>query len=360
MAHVLLAGVGNIGSHLLSHLARLAAVLRLTVVDRGRYDAAANLIGQDVTVRDLGRWKASVQVRRVRRINPTLPVQAVHASLDDLPIGLLRADLILACLDSRRARMVVNQTAWRLGIPWIDAGVHGDGLLARVQVFVPGPEAPCLECGWTASDYAAVEQDYPCGSSDAWWPTHASSSLGALAAALQAVECEKILAADTATALVGRELIIDARYHRHFVSAVSKNPHCRMPDHDGWCIERLAEPPSRTTLRALVARAGFRVDDDLTVAVANRHWGLALRCRACGTVKATARLERGDRRGRAVCACGAPLLVHGCDLHDAAPVGALSPRLLDVPISRLGLRARDVVSLSANGRIVRYELGGAA
>ena len=70
---------------------------------------------------------------------------------------------ILAALDSRQARQVVNQAAWRLGVPWIDTGVNAaQGLLARVGVFVPGPDGPCLECGWSARTYDLIEQAHPC------------------------------------------------------------------------------------------------------------------------------------------------------------------------------------------------------
>ena len=54
----------------------------------------------------------------------------------------------LDCLDSRTSRRYVNQAAWRLGVPWIDGAVDAAGVLARVNAYVPAPEAACMECGW--------------------------------------------------------------------------------------------------------------------------------------------------------------------------------------------------------------------
>ncbi len=85
----------------------------------------------------MGKAKAQVQTRRLRQINRGLRTRAFGQPLEDLPLGALRCDVILAAVDSRRTRMAINQAAWRLGVPWINAGMDADGLLARVQVFMP-------------------------------------------------------------------------------------------------------------------------------------------------------------------------------------------------------------------------------
>src|SRR5213594_4159488 len=152
MARVTIVGAGgNIGSHLVPHIGRTTGVSLITLVDRDRYEAD-NLPAQDIDTRDVGRSKAEAQARRLRRINPGLAVVALNADVEAVPLGALRADVILACLDSRRARLVVNQAAWRLGVPWIDAGVDGGDRLVRIQTFVPASDAACLECAWEQAD----------------------------------------------------------------------------------------------------------------------------------------------------------------------------------------------------------------
>ena len=72
--------------------------------------------------------------------------------------------MLLGCLDTRRSRRYLNEAAWHLGsMAYLDAGVEPDGALARVSLYIPGPEAACLECGWGPNDYAALEHAYPCG-----------------------------------------------------------------------------------------------------------------------------------------------------------------------------------------------------
>ena len=159
--HVVVVGVGNIGSHLVPHLGRMTGLAGVTLVDRDRYDES-NLAGQDITRGDVGRPKVRVQAARLRRINPSLAVRAVAAGVEELPLGLLRADALLGCVDSRAARQTLNEATRRLGVAWIDAGVQGTGWLARVSVYPPDARAACLECGWDQRDYDLLEQAYPC------------------------------------------------------------------------------------------------------------------------------------------------------------------------------------------------------
>jgi molybdopterin/thiamine biosynthesis adenylyltransferase len=362
VAHVVVIGAGLIGSHALPHLARSPRVSRITIVDVQCYEPA-NIHSQDVDAHGIGRPKAVVQARRLRRINPSLALDAIHSSVEDLPLGALRGDVILACLDSRQARMTVNQAAWRLGVPWIDAGVEATGLLARVHVFVPAPNAPCLECAWDQRDYAAIEQRYPCDAGSGPAPTGASSSLGALAAALQAIECDKLLAGSTSDALVGRNVLIDARHHKHYVTAFRRNPACRMPDHDGWRIEPFDGAVSQTTLGELLALGTTLRDAQARLAfhVAGQRVAVGLTCVQCATSHPTFQLERALRRTPALCdVCHGELRATGFDLRHTVALDVIPATALDVPVTRLGLRAGDVLSLSTPTVAAHYELAGDA
>ena len=111
---VVLGAGGNIGSHLVPLLARLPGVTRLTLVDCDRYEEK-NLQSQAITPSDVGQPKARVQARRARRINPKLEVVPIVDRLENVPLGCLRGDVILACLDSKESRRCANEIAWRLG-----------------------------------------------------------------------------------------------------------------------------------------------------------------------------------------------------------------------------------------------------
>ncbi len=255
MAHAVVVGAGAIGSHLLGHLGRMAAVTAVTVIDRDRYEQS-NLLGQNIYTPDVGKSKAQVHARRLRQINRDLRTRAFEQPFEDLPLTWLQSDVILAAVDSRRTRMAINLAAWRLSVPWINAGVDADGMLARVQVFTPGPGTPCLECAWSPRDYELVEQAYPCQAQGGVLPpTQAPSALAALAASLQAIECGKLLAGERDHVLAGRDVMVDARHSRHFVTCFRHNPECHMPDHEGWAVAPYDADPASTTLDELLATA---------------------------------------------------------------------------------------------------------
>ena len=221
---VIVGAGGNIGSHLVPHLARMRQVDRVTLIDRDVYEAR-NVYAQDITPRDVGKPKAVVQARRLRRIRPSLHVEAISDAVERIPMGTLRSDVILSCLDSRISRQQVSQFAWRLGIPLIDAGVEAGGLLARVNVYVPGRDTPCLECAWDDRDYDALEQTYPCLGHAEVAATNAPSSLGSLAASLQAIECLKLLDGRADQAVVGKQVLLgrdSSQPIRHLISPESQ------------------------------------------------------------------------------------------------------------------------------------------
>lgn len=160
-ASVVLAGCGNIGSHLVPHLARIPGVGRVVLVDPDVYERK-NLAGQDIRAADVGRKKVEVQAERLHQIRPDLAVVAVADGLETLPLASFRDAIVFGALDSRLARLRLNQAAWRAGSPWIDTAVDGPGLLCRVSVFRPGRDSSCLECGWDAADYRLLHQVLPC------------------------------------------------------------------------------------------------------------------------------------------------------------------------------------------------------
>ncbi len=190
--HIVVAGLGNTGSHLLPHLARIPAVTRITLVDPDRYEESENnLAGQNIDRSDLGGSKAEVQAEKLRRIRPDIEVVPIQARIEDVPRGLLLSDLFAGCLDSKLARQHLNEISWRLAIPWIDLGgarqpepCPRDDLSARGRCAVS-------RCGWDPGphgEYSLIEQEYLCGTgahrfasmaSSPWagWPTASMAAI---------------------------------------------------------------------------------------------------------------------------------------------------------------------------------------
>jgi molybdopterin/thiamine biosynthesis adenylyltransferase len=193
-ASVLIAGAGNIGSHLAPQIAR-AGVGLIRLVDRDRVEAK-NLTTQDFRPEDIGRFKADVLAERLRSQFPQPRIEARACDLEMLTPQDAAVDVLLGALDSRRARQVlVSELGWRKGVPVVDGGV-GEGLLGRVQVFLPGASSACLECTWGREDYRQLAAEYPClpGASASGRPTISTAFLGNFTASVMTVECLRILA----------------------------------------------------------------------------------------------------------------------------------------------------------------------
>ena len=361
--HVVVVGVGNIGSHLVPHLGRMPGVTRVSLIDRDRYDES-NLVGQDITRRDVGQPKVRVQAARLRRIIPGLVVRAVTAAVEELPLGLLRGDTLLGCVDSRAARQTLNEVTRRLGVPWIDTGVQGSGWLARVSVYPPDARAACLECGWDQRDYDLLEQAYPCKpGAKVPPPTHAPSALGALAASMQALECQALLRGGESddSRSTSRQIVVDARHHTHYVTSLPRHPSCRVAEHRPWSIDSLPADPRQLTIDDLVraaratrsrkrtARRRVAVDT-FSIRIAGQRFVTSLRCAGCGLAHEFLGVRRRlQTRPRACRQCGESMYATAFDLVDTLGIGSLAEPVCSWSLARLGLITGDVVTVGRPG-----------
>jgi molybdopterin/thiamine biosynthesis adenylyltransferase len=226
---VLIAGAGNIGSHLAPLIARSDVGL-LRIVDRDRVEAK-NLATQDFQPEDVGRPKDEVLARRLRARFPHQRIEEWCGDLEDLPLSAAAVDVILGALDSRRARQVlVSEMAWPLGVLVVDGGV-GEGLVGRVQVFVPGPATACLECTWGQADYRQLAAEYPCqpGAEVRTPATVSTAFLGASVASLMAGECLRLLAGPIPEE--SYEVPFDLRQHHMRRFLLRRSKACRF-DHE--------------------------------------------------------------------------------------------------------------------------------
>lgn len=357
---VVVIGAGNIGSHLIPHLGRMPEIAEAVIIDGDRYERS-NLVSQAIAARDIGRAKAVVQARRLRRINPALAVEPIVDRAERVALGRLRADAILACVDSRRSRLVISEAAWRLGVPLIDAGVDGQALLARVNVYAPGVGAACLECAWDERDYAAVETVYPCQRAAKTFASGAPSTIGALAATLQAIECRKLLSGRFDEAAIGRQILIDARHHRHFVTTIPCNPRCRF-DHEVWPVKVIGGRAGSITLGEAMALGGGSAADcaQIGIEVEGSVFVRQLTCADCGFRTRMMRFERSLRASERICReCGQPAMIAGgFDLTERLDAGLLPRRALGRSLASFGLRDRDVFTLDDGGRKLHFEIGG--
>jgi adenylyltransferase/sulfurtransferase len=350
-------GLGNIGSALVPHLARLPSVDEVALIDFDRYESA-NQFGQAIRPRDVSRFKVDVQRSRLQEINPALRVESHAERLENVPLGAFRGSAIIAGLDTHLARMQVNENAWRLDGPWIDAAVDATGWLVRVNVYLPGsPDAPCYECGFSDEDYAAVEQVFPCqGGIAVSAPTNAPSTLGAVAAAVQAIECQKLLTGDEDRLLAGRQVLIDLRHHKHYVTRFHRNAACRF-DHQSWPISRLSAAPGQITLDDLALRVAG--SGPKQVRLPGHSFVRKAVCRVCLETREVCQVSRRWLPRHSVCLkCGGEMEPVGFERQEWLDVESLGRRDRRRTLHHLGLLPRDVLAVRCGELVDYFELGG--
>jgi molybdopterin/thiamine biosynthesis adenylyltransferase len=347
---------GNIGSHVAPHVARMPGVARVTLIDKDVYERK-NLVSQSITPRDVGRSKANVQARSLRRINPALIVLVINDAVENVPLGRLRANVLLACLDSRRSRQYVNEAAWHLGVTWIDAGVEAGGLLARVNVYLPGEDNPCLECAWDQRDYDALEQTYPCFDGDTYtFATNAPSSLGALAASLQAIECQKLLRGEFGDGAISKQIVLDALHHKQYLTTFRRNPDCRLFDHEPWKIQPLnvADKATLDDLITVMKRPVIVAGRSRLSVEGKRFVGQAT-CRGCGSQRRMGAFLSLANGARTKCVrCGGMMFATADGLAESID---LSATVKSRSLRSMGLRAGDVFSVASDHERVHFEIG---
>ena len=355
-AKIIVAGGGQIGSMAVPLLARLPGVAEMLIADPQTY-GPENVRTQNIGSADVGRAKAVVlaeQAMRIRGTRDGFKAVAFTDRIEHLPWGRIRdADLICAGVDSKHARLEIQYIAWRLGIPWIDAGVQGAGMLARVNVYVPGPDSPCLECTFGPRDRQLLSHSYACdGKLKEAAPTNSPAPLGALAASMLALEAQKFLAGELDATLIGRQWVLEARRHQHFVNTLRRNPACDF-DHHTWSIERLATPLRTLGDLAEHGRRFLATQDSLAVRMERNPWVMCLVCPQCGRQAPTLRLQRrlATLPSQHCETCGPTadpakvLEPTGFFLQPQLPLAASRADLLARPLASVGLRRSDVVTL---------------
>ena len=286
-SHVIVVGCGAIGSFLVTLLWRIVGVTCVTLIDPDTY-RKSNLATQNIFRSDVGEPKVAVQARRLRAANTQIDVAAIPAALEDVPLGMLRGDLIVGCVNSNLARQSINEIAWRWQIPWVDSGILESQRLARVSVFVPGAQAPCLECGWGANDYATLEAEYPCGADRDEQHSDSSPALASLAASLQVIECQKLLDGVAEHRSTSRQLTVNVRTHRLLSTVFRRNLDCRF-DHAAWNPVPLRCSLEKTTVAEALASLG-------RIRVAGHRFATRLICPHCGFWLDGLRLDRPKAR----------------------------------------------------------------
>lgn len=352
-ARILVIGAGALGNEVLKNLA-LVGVGTIHVVDFDLVEAANLTRSVLFRERDCGQPKAIVAAAALRDVNPDTRVVPLACNvLTDVGLGLFQdADVVIACLDNREARLWVNRQCWKVGRPWIDAGIQE--INGVVKVFVP-PDSACYECGMTENDYRLINLRYSCpllrrdDMQAGKVPT--APTIASVIGGLQAQEALKLLHGLPVAA--GEAVVFNGVTNQLYRTAFQRREDCL--SHEVYRgtreIPLAASEDSPSELFATV-RQFLDADGPLRL-VLDRDLVVAIDCPSCHHSRPVMRPLPAV--GSALGKCphcdriGKPVLQHGIEEHDP---------LAHEPMARLGIPLYDIVRVASSQGELTFLLAG--
>ncbi len=345
-------GAGALGNEILKNLA-LLGVGQVVVADVDMIEMSN--LSRSVLFRagDLGKARAEVAASRAAELYPEIRIQAfVGDVVHDLGLGIYRwADVILAGLDNREARVWVNRAVARSGKIWIDGAIERLDGVARVFDSANGP---CYECTMGEADWKELDARRSCAlltraemerGKVPTTPTTASVIAG-----IQAQEAVKAL--HGLEVLTGRGFVFEGTRHDSYVIRYSRKEDC--PSHDVFGpVFELREKVSTTRLGDLLERARADLGDDPVIEI-NQELLASFHCHRCGRDEAVMAPLGKVKEGRGLCpGCReqrTPRLVHSFSVRDR--------EWHDLTLDRLGVPAWDVIGARSGIHQRYYEFAG--
>ena len=215
-AHVLVVGLGGLGSPVAMYLAS-AGVGTLTLVDHDTVDLT-NLQRQIVHATDrVGQPKVASARQALAALNPLVHVNAIvqRASAAELDALVAAADLVVDCSDNFATRQAINAACVAHRRPLVSGAAIGfDG---QVSVYDPRQaDAPCYACVFPPTQEVPEVQ---CATMGVFAP------LVGIVGTIQAAEALKVLSG-AGQPLTGRLLLIDARGMEFNEMRLKRAPDC--------------------------------------------------------------------------------------------------------------------------------------
>lgn len=361
-AKILVVGAGAIGNEALKNLA-LLGIGHIFIIDRDTIEMSN--LSRSVLYRasDSGKDKVAVAARAVRELNPNVKTTYQKADITiDVGLGLLRRmDVVIGCLDNNQARLYINRACWKVGKPWIDAGIGQ--LNGQVRVFAPGNGA-CYECSFSEAQYDEIR--LPCNllaskyESEGKIPT--TPTIASIMGAVQVQEALKLLDAShwEGRTLSGREFLFNGTVGEASVVSLPEKETCFA--HSSLDLTKLVELENAsakgTTAAELLAMARQHLNADAVI-VLNFELCVEMRCPNCQQSTRMLRPERKIFREELVCAgCGNDRYLVTTHTLGGSPTD-YQEDFLDAKLADLGVPSLEILEARGqNGVSVYLELTG--
>lgn len=214
-AHVLIVGLGGLGSPVALYLAA-AGVGRFTLIDEDQVELT-NLQRQIAhATSDIGQSKVESAKASMLALNPHVHIDLIRqrADVDLLKNQLANVDAVVECSDNMKLRYDLNQACVECNVPWVSGAAIG--LSGQVIVFDSNKKAsPCYACLYPDM----LENEQRCDGSGVLSP------VVGVVGAMQAVELLRLLV-DFGESQVGRLMLWDAYSSNWQKISISKADNC--------------------------------------------------------------------------------------------------------------------------------------
>lgn len=353
-ARVLVIGAGALGNEILKNLA-LLGFLKVVVVDLDRIELSNLSRAVLFRASDVGLAKAEAIVKPYLDLCPEATVHPLRANvMQDIGLGLFAwADIILAGLDNREARLWINRAAWKVNRPWVDGAIEGINGVARV--FLPG-KPPCYECTLGETDWALLQRRMSCNlllqepAVQGKIPT--TPTISSIIGGVETQEAVKLL--HGLETLSGKGLIFEGLHHSSYVVEYTENPDCL----SHYILPSVVQLPQRSadlTLEQLLARGRADLGAADAVIEFSREIIHKLACPSCGVEEELFVPVGSVTRDEGRCpADGHMRAVHTLSGYRGEP--ELAARTLD----RIGLPPFDIFTVRSLQSEISYCLAGDA
>ncbi len=158
-SQILVVGCGALGNEIIKNLAMLGAG-NIYTVDMDKVEKSN--LSRSILFReeDLGNSKSFTAAKRAKEINPDINIKYFDGSIFELGIGCFKKmDIVICGLDNREARLFVNRSCRKAGVPWVDGAI--EILSGVVRLFMPHSEI-CYECTMTEIDHRLLNRRRSC------------------------------------------------------------------------------------------------------------------------------------------------------------------------------------------------------
>lgn len=338
-ACMLVVGAGALGNELVKNLT-LMGVGRILVVDMDRVENSNLSRCVFFRPQDEGRPKAEVVCERALELNGDIELVPIVGDVR-MSVGLsafAEVDVVLGGLDSREARLFVNQACWKTSTPWIDGAI--EGLMGVVRVFVP-PDTACYECTLNERDRELMAARKTCSMLTreemlaGKTPTTATTS--SVVAAIEAQEAVKLLHGELLgpPQLGGGGFQFVGLTHDSYVVRYGRREDCM--SHDTYALQEAPAIAPDSSFAEMLDRVRAQLGPDAVLEL-EHEIVLAGNCRQCGCRAEIRRPVDALNSGAGLC----PDCASAWRLEFTHTIDERSP-LLEASYAQLGLPPGDVV-----------------